>query len=122
MESLQKALGNAPTYVVLYLVGMIPTYFLPYVGSNSIVMTAAHDSVGQSNGPFWFHLLFLLGLCGLTWLRGGLIDKRWLVIFPVLAAFFDLMPGFNWIPLVPTVMHLLAIILAVAGTKASTAS
>ena len=61
-------------------------------------------------------------LCGLTWLRGGLIDKRWLVIFPILAAFFDLVPGFNWIPLVPTVMHLLAIILAVAGTKASPAS
>ena len=50
MDGSQRALGNAPTYVVLYLVGMIPTYFLPYIGCNSLAITAAHNSAGQSNG------------------------------------------------------------------------
>jgi hypothetical protein len=42
----------------------------------------------------------------------------WLVIFPILAAVFDLFPGLSAIPLIPTVMHLLAIILGVVGATA----
>jgi hypothetical protein len=122
MEGLKKTLGNAPTYVTLYLVAMIPTYILPYFGSNSLIATAAYNNAGHVNGPFWVHLSFLLILCGLAWTRGAVVDKKWLVIFPVLAAFFDLMPGFNIIPLVPTVMHVLAIILGVSSSAQKTAS
>ena len=110
-----KFLGNAIVFVALYLVLMIPTYYLPYKGSNSAVMGAIMASAEAGINPyFWLHLAALLALVVITWLRGALIDKKWLLIFPLLATVFDLAPLLSSIPLVPTVMHLLAIILGVS--------
>ena len=110
-----KFLGNAVVFVALYLVFMIPTYYLPYKGSNSAVIGAIRASAEAGINPyFWLHLAALLALVVITWFRGVLIDKKWLLIFPLLAAVFDLAPLLSVIPLVPTVMHLLAIILGVA--------
>ena len=106
-----KFLGNAVVFAALYLVLMIPTYFLPYIGSNSAVIAAAEPGIYL---PFWLHLAALLALVVITWFRGVLIDKKWLLIFPLLATVFDLTPLLSSIPLVPTAMHLLAIILGVA--------
>jgi len=114
-----KILGNAVVFVLLYLVLMIPTYILPYLGSNSSVLNAAAASGGAINPGLIVHAISLLLLVVITWFRGNLIGKAWLIIFPILAAVFDLVPGLNFIPLVPTVMHLLAIILGVAGAQAA---
>jgi hypothetical protein len=65
------------------------------------------------------HLFALFALIGLAWFRGENIDKKWLVIFPCLALIFDLTPILSNIPLVPTVMNLLATILGVAATGIS---
>ena len=109
-----KFLGNAVVFVALYLVLMIPTYYLPYLGSNSAVMGAVIIAEVGFNPYFWLHLAALLALVVITWFRGVLIDKKWLLIFPLLATVFDLAPVLSAIPLVPTVMHLLAIILGVS--------
>lgn len=123
MEKLQKILGNTAVFVVLYIVFLIPTYLLPYMGSNSFVMNAAGVSTGSGINPaFWPHLASLIFLVVITWFRGTNIDKNWLLIFPILALVFDLVPGLSSIPLVPTVMHLLAIILGVVEPKQTIAS
>jgi hypothetical protein len=119
MEKLQKILGNTVVFAILYIVLMIPTYLLPYMGSNSSILNAT--SAGM-NPFFWLHLSILIILAVVTWFRGSNIDKKWLLIFPILALVFDLVPGLSSIPLVPTVMHLLAIILGVVGTKQAIAS
>lgn len=107
-------LKNPIAYVSSYIGLMILTYILPYLGSNSsIVNSASAATTGRMNPMFWLHLLILVGLCVLAWYRGGYIDKKYLIIFPLLALVFDLVPGLSLIPLVPTVMHLLAIILGV---------
>ena len=114
-----KFLANAPAFVILYILFMLPTYYLPYVGSNSSVLNAAGVSAGVGLNPaFWVHLGSLLALVAIAWFRGKYVGKGWLVIFPILAAIFDLMPGLSLIPLIPTLMHLLAIILGVVGAKA----
>lgn len=115
-----KFLGNAVVFVILYVLFMLFTYYLPYLGSNSAVVGAlgAATDVGV-NPAFWLHLGALVVLIVITWFRGVLVDKKWLIIFPILATVFDLAPTLNLIPLIPTVMHLLAIILGVAGTKAA---
>ena len=117
-----KVLGNAAVFVILYLLFMGPTYFLPFIGSNSAIIgtlgAASHMGV---NPAFWLHLGSLLVLVAVAWFRGSAIGKSWLVIFPILAAVFDLAPGLNFIFLVPTVMHLLAIILGVVGANAAIA-
>ncbi len=67
MASLIKVIANAPTYVVLYLLFMVPTYLLPYVGSNSAALNAAGSVSGLGLSPaFWLHLGILLILCVLA--------------------------------------------------------
>ncbi len=111
-------LGNAAVYVVLYVLFMLPTYLLPYVGSNSAVVgSLALASDAGVHPAFVAHAGLLLALIALTWVRGRRVEKAWLIVFPVLAMVFDLAPALNNIPLVPTVMHLLAIILGVVGSR-----
>ncbi len=115
-----KFLGNAAVFVTLYLLFMLPTYYLPYLGSNSAVIGAMGAAADAGVNPaFWPHLGSLIVLVVVSWFRGVFVDKKWLIIFPILATVFDLAPGLSSIPLVPTVMHLLAIILGVVGAKAT---
>ena len=119
MSSLIKLIANAPTYVVLYLLFMVPTYLLPYVGSNSAALNASAQLAGFGFSPaFWLHLILLLILCVLAWARGAYVAKTWLVVFPIIALVFDLVTGLNFVPLVPTVMHLCAIIVGVISQRA----
>lgn len=114
-----KVLGNAAVFVILYILFMLPTYYLPYLGSNSAVIgTIGVAADAGINPAFWPHAGALLVLIVVTWFRGAFADKKWLAIFPILAAIFDLGPGINSIPFVPTIMHLLAIILGVVGANA----
>ena len=111
---------NAVIYALLYIVCMIPTYALPYLGSNS---GAANTTVLAVSGELSVLLLAHVGALAVAivlalW-RGKTTRRLWLVIFPVLAAVFDLIPVLNWVPLVPTVMHLLAVILGVMGGQAA---
>lgn len=116
---MKHIVGNTVVFALLYIVFMIPTYILPYFGSNSSFFITAWASEGHlSEIPqFLMHITALILLMVITWFRGSLIDKKWLLIFPILAAVFDFIPGLSSIPLVPTIMHLLAIILGVSGTK-----
>jgi hypothetical protein len=119
MSFLLKMIANTPTYVALYLLFMVPTYLLPYFGSNSAALNAYGKSVGMGFLPaFWFHLVLLLILCALAWARGTYVAKTWLVVFPIIALAFDLVAGLNFVPFVPTVMHLCAIIIGVKSQKA----
>lgn len=100
---------------------MVPTYYLPYLGSNSVLAGAIAASEGGSNPAFWAHLICLIVLVLITIIRGKAVRKNWLVIFPIIAAVFDLMPILSWIPLIPTVMHLFAIILGVVSESPTNA-
>ena len=114
---MKKIFGNTVVFVLLYIIIMIPTYILPYMGSNSSMAIGGVSSGHLSVIPFLTHITALALLIVITWFRGSLVDKKWLLIFPILAAVFDFIPVLSSIPLVPTVMHLLAIILGVTGTK-----
>lgn len=109
---MKEKIGNPVVFVICYLLFMVPTYVLPYLGSNSTLVNAA--AMGK-NPLFWLHLISLIILVLLAWIRGGEANKKWLIIFPILALVFDLVPALSSVPFVPTVMHLLAIILGVVG-------
>jgi uncharacterized membrane protein (GlpM family) len=125
MDGLQKALANPIFFVIAYVVFMLATYFLPYGGSNSAVIqgTAAGMKAPQAGHfqlLFWLHLGSVAVLCLLAWLRGSRVGKAWLVIFPVIAGIFDLIPGLSLIPLIPTVMHICALIMGARGAPRAT--
>ena len=86
-----KAIKSTSIFVTAYIICMIPTYILPYFGSNSAVINgvaAAHII----NPWMIIHLAFLASLIAMTWSRGKALDKSWLVIFPILATAFDFVP------------------------------
>lgn len=110
-------LGNKVVFAALYIILMIPTYLLPFLGSNSALIWAGAAESGTILPQTVFHLLALLGLIIITWIRGTLIDKKWLVIFPILATVFDFVPGLSLVPLVATAMHLIVIVVGVSQSK-----
>lgn len=100
--------ASGGNYAILYLLFMIPTYLLPWAGSNSSFVFIA--TLGM-NPYFWIHLLSLGVLCALAWARGARTDRPWLVALPLLALVFDMVPGLNLIPFAPTALHLMALVL-----------
>ena len=107
---------KAVEYVIYYVICMIPTYILPYMGSNSMV-TAGFQRMSNKGTPvlalFCVHIAILCMACWLAWMRGRTVQKSWLTVFPVLATVFDVVPFLSIIPFVPTAMHLCAIIVGV---------
>lgn len=117
-DALLRFVANTGMYAVGYIVLMIPTYILPYMGSNSLLLVSAAAAAGGGLYVLLLiHIAFLVGLILLAWARGKLIGKGWLTGLPIAAALFDLLPGLSLIPLAPTVLHLAAIILGVKDDR-----
>lgn len=105
---------NTLVFVVGYVTLMIPTYLLPWLGSNSAVLNVVGASIGHGMTPqWWAHAWCLVMLILMTRMRGSFIGKKYLPAFPLLAAVFDLTPGLSMIPLIPTALHLAAIIFGI---------
>lgn len=123
---MKKLLQSSGAFIGIYIVLMIPTYILPYFGSNSVIANGAGAIVDAASGgktsmfthiPFLLHALFLVALCVVAFIRGGLISKKWLLVFPLVALICDLTPGLSAIPFIPSILHILAIVLGVVGVN-----
>ncbi len=109
---------SALLFFVVYVVFLVPTYILPYAGSNSAFVNALGAAAGIGMSPqFWAHVACLFVLVAITWLRGCSVNKQWIVIFPAIAGIFDLTPGLSLVPLLPTLMHVIALVMGVRGSK-----
>lgn len=121
LSSLSRKDGLSPIkgrvgFVALYLATIAPTYVLPYFGSNSAIINLAGASFGAGFSPqFWWHVTALFFAIVVGWFRGIYIGQPWIAIFPFFASVFDLVPGFNWILMVPTVFHIVCLVLGVRG-------
>ena len=50
-------MSSTVLFVAAYLLCMLPTYYLPYVGSNSTLVQGMSAAVsGRTMGSFWIHL------------------------------------------------------------------
>lgn len=112
-----RILTSTVGFLISYLVLMIPTYLLPYTGSNSSIINGMAALVGRGPTPqWWMHFWCLFMLILISQVRGRMSSKPYLLAFPILALVFDLTPGLSAIPLVPTLLHLLCLILGAMGT------
>ena len=111
-------LRRGSIFLAAYLVLLIPTYVLPYFGSNSYVATGIFVFGGAGLLPqTWIHIGLLLAIVLITWLRGAYAAKAWIAVLPVLAGLTDLAPGFNLVPLLPSLFHALAMIFGARATS-----
>lgn len=115
-------LKNRIFFVLIYLTVIGPTYVLPYFGSNSGILNLAGEAVGVGALPqFWMHVTALYLAVIVAWFRGIYVGKSWVAIFPFLAALFDMLPGFNWVFLIPTVFHVITLVMGVRGENVEAA-
>lgn len=104
-------------FLLFYLLGMVPTYILPYFGSNSIFKQAFSAGLTGSGVGLTFTALHLGALAScvyVAWARRQVNGKTMLVGLPVIAAVFDLVPVLSMIPLVPTILHIVALVMGFA--------
>jgi hypothetical protein len=107
----ESATDHPALFFVLYVLFLIPTYILPYLGSNSVLVNSVSTAIENGYSPqFWLHLTALYILVVIAWFRGALIGRSWLASLPAIAGIFDLMPGLNWLPLAPTLFHVATLI------------
>jgi zinc-ribbon domain len=97
--------GLGARFFITYFITLVPTYILPYLGSNSMVVNGVGADVGGFPLQFWWHFSAYGLLIFLAYVRGVRIARGWLVTFPILAMIFDLMPGLNFIPFVPSIFN-----------------
>lgn len=110
---------NAIVFVVTYLILMVPTYVLPYFGSNSAIVNAISAAVGLGMTPqWWAHAWSLVMMCLLAWARGGVAGRAWLPVLPALATAFDLIPVLSSIPFLPTLLHIGTLLAGLIGAPA----
>ena len=113
-EDYRSSMDSREAFILVYLAAALLTYVLPYLGSNSSILNAL--TLGL-NPAFWMHLAASITLIVMTWLRGKYVNNEWIILFPVGALLFDFAPILNWIPLVPSIFHLLAISFSVSLSK-----
>lgn len=105
-------------FVLAYLALMVPTYVLPYLGSNSTIFNGVAVGTGFGMTPMWWaHVWCLAMLVVIAWLRGARIGKGFLPFLSLAAGLFDLTPVLSVIPFVPTVFHVITLALGIKGTE-----
>ncbi len=119
---MQRLMKHESVFMVVYLLFLIPTYILPYFGSNSIFGTLVGGAIGGLGGIFppqwWAHMFFLASLVVIAWSRGRLlVDKGYLPILAGLAMIFDMAPVLRSIPLVPTALHVTTLVLGLINCQ-----
>lgn len=111
-----RIVGSTVGFALLYVALMMPTYVLPYFGSNSTIVGALGAAIGRGAMPqTWAHLWFLASLILIAWMRGAAVDKGFLPVISFCAALFDMMPVLSAIPLVPTVLHVVTLAIGVSS-------
>jgi len=115
---ISKFFQSTAAFLITYVLFMLPTYLLPYLGSNSTLVNGTAMAFGLSMPPTWWaHCWSLFMLMAIAQGRGEAIGKQYLPLFPLIAMAFDLAPVLSMIPFVPTIFHLFAIGLGVTGIK-----
>ena len=103
-------------YALTYLIVMIPTYLWRYAFGASVISAAGESEVAELSGAM--NICFLINyaiLIFLAYRRSKKVNKSILPLFPVIAAIFDIVLVF--IPFVPTVFNLMALIMGAQDQK-----
>ena len=97
-------------FVLTYIVGWLSTFMGMGVGSMGAawLLTKA------------FLVVLYVCMIAASLLRGVANGSKWAVVFPIAAGIFDIVPPLSLVPLVPTVLNIIALIMGVrAGKTAS---
>lgn len=107
---------NGVIYSLTYLFFTFLTYLWRFSIFSTTMSKDNPDLINNMVGTVTLILLInYIILILVAYCRGKAIDKKYIVIFPVIAGLFDVVLAF--IPLVPTIMNITALITGVSGNK-----
>lgn len=113
---MRKALANTRVFIGSYVILMLLTYYLAHLGSRSPILQGLEAAdTHLFNFPFVLHLSAMLVLFWICFIRGSIIGGKWLVFLPMVVFAFEFIPKLSAIPIVPSVYHLLAIVVGAAS-------
>lgn len=112
---MKKELASNRVFVSSYVIFMLLTYYSAHLGSRSSILQGLDVADAHLlNVPFVLHLCAMSALFWICFVRGTIIGKKWLVFLPMVVLAFEFIPKLSGIPIVPSVYHLLAIVIGVA--------
>ena len=114
-----KFLEKTMVFIGLYIVFMIPTYYLPKMGSTGNYEVSTINGTESLFVPEYafLHFIIMLILVIIVFYRAKFINKKWLISLPIIALIFDVVPVFNMIPFITTIMHVLTLALGANKNK-----
>ncbi|HBA08293.1 MAG TPA: hypothetical protein DCW48_00990 [Methylotenera mobilis] len=117
---MNKTLDNAAIFVTTYIVFMLPTYVLPYLRTSPASLHGLDDAgANVFSFTFFIHLASMILLCWVCLVRGAMVGKNWLFLLPVVAFAFEFISKLSVIPFIPTMYHILAIIVGATSANIS---
>ena len=124
-NSMARGLSSG-AFLAMFLVPFILTYVVgwlsPFLGLGSLGAAMAGDDTFSWSWLAGKAFLAALYICmaAASFLRGVANDTKWAVAFPLAAGVFDVVPGLSWIPFVPTILNVIALVVGVrAGATTS---
>lgn len=98
---------------LLYLIPMFVTYIL-----RPMFVIGSAQNGGEGVSLAGINITFLICysvMILLTYKRGKLIDKNYIVVFPIIGALFDIILAF--VPFIPTVMNVIVYVMGMPDNK-----
>lgn len=104
-------------FAMIFIFAMIPTYLLRGAFVLGSMQDLNNHGAIESQGSVmnWLMVVCYVVMILITFMRAKAIGKSYSVVFPVLAAIFDLILIF--IPFVPTVLNIITILLLKPSTN-----
>lgn len=119
-NSMARGLSTG-AFLAMFLIPFILTYVVgwlsPFLGLGSLGAAMAGDDTFSWSWLAGKAFLAALYICmaAASFLRGAANDTKWALAFPLAAGVFDIAPLLSWIPFVPTVLNVIALVVGVRG-------
>lgn len=99
-------------FLLFYTLAAFPTYILPWIKgfTGGLALMGATPVMGAAASLYVLHAGLLFVCIVAAYLRSKTNKSAALPFLPAAAAAFDLIPGLNFIPFVPSVLHIFALI------------
>jgi hypothetical protein len=102
-------------FLTFFLIAMVPTYIYRWIFVAGAIATGGNNASAMGSTATILLVISYAVMIYVSYKRGLVNDRKFLVAFPVAGAVFDILLGF--IPFIPTLFNILTIVFGVMKGK-----